>query len=616
MVQVADRECGPNLVDRCQPVSDCATITIDSARLTTRLVATDQVHTTNSDVVIGEILTYETVITVPEGSSPDAVLVQDLDPGLSLVCVDRISYGDGVASSAAPQPGEVVPFDADGGEANRFVIDFGDIRNDNRDNRVADTITVVYRAVATNIWSSQDGAQLGAAAGWRSSDGEPLVDLHAEAQAATVVEPVLDVAVTTDGEAVRVGEATFLTVTIRNEGDIDAFDVSIDDIALPPGLRLSPGSWAPAAGEVAMPVLRAGDAASFTLAAMVTAEARPGEALGVDVTVRYTSLPEGTADCGCDGSARGGEQDRSSFVDGSDTERTGEDGPGGLNDYVAMDDASVVPVSPPCPPPPPVCAPPPPLDCAPAPPQPSPPGPPPPAGPPPVSSPPAEPPGSPPPAEPPPVSPPVSPPADPPVSPPSAEPSPVSPPVSPPADQPVSPPTGEPPPIAPPPAEPPPVSPPPPVGSPPDVPPPVSGQPPGSVPVPPAGSGRPGMPTDDPWPGRGGALLDDLPPAAMLTPLGMADPFARDPLRPGDIRLPGAEERPTPAGTAKEVPIGKDDECVPAKPVAEKPRPVKRSVFVDGAPRPERPPFSEQVGAAKKRIAPPVVVKARPAPDC
>ena len=44
-----------------------------------RLVATDQAHTTGSDVVIGEILTYETVITVPEGCSPDAVLVQELD---------------------------------------------------------------------------------------------------------------------------------------------------------------------------------------------------------------------------------------------------------------------------------------------------------------------------------------------------------------------------------------------------------------------------------------------------------------------------------------------------------------------------------------------------------
>src|SRR5690606_14909992 len=117
----------------CAPITDRATITIDSARLVTRLIATDQVHTAGRDVVVGEILTYETVITVPEGRSPDAVLSHRLDPGLSLVCIDSIVYGGGIEASAAPQPGEIVPFDGDGGEANRFVIDFGDIRNGNRD---------------------------------------------------------------------------------------------------------------------------------------------------------------------------------------------------------------------------------------------------------------------------------------------------------------------------------------------------------------------------------------------------------------------------------------------------------------------------------------------------
>ncbi|NLD54448.1 MAG: DUF11 domain-containing protein, partial [Burkholderiaceae bacterium] len=436
VVEVADRECGENLVDPCAPITDCATITIDSARLVTRLIATDQAHTAGRDVVVGEILTYETVITVPEGRSPDAVLSHRLDPGLSLVCVDRIAYGDGIEASAAPQPGEIIPFDGDGGEANRFVIDFGDIRNGNRDNRVPDTITVVYRAVATNVWSNQEGVGLVAGAAWRSGDGahgrgespgrghgrpgggareatsehrsgSPLVELGAEARAAAIVEPVLEVAVTPDGEAVRVGESASFTVAIRNDGDVDAFDVTIDDIALPPGLRLSAERWTPAGGEVVATVLRAGEQASFDLTAVVTAAARAGEALGVDVTVRYTSLPDATADCGCDGSASGDVRDRSPFVEGSDTERTGEDGPHGLNDYVAADDGSVVVVAPPCPgeppqcappppvcaPPPPVCAPPPPPDCAPPPPSepPPPPAEPPPAEPPPAEPPPAEP---------------------------------------------------------------------------------------------------------------------------------------------------------------------------------------------------------------------------------
>src|SRR5690606_7151174 len=157
-------------VDPRTPFTATATIPIDSARLVTRLIVTDQAHTAGRDVVDGAILTYETVITVPEGRSPDAVLSHRLDPGLSLVCVDRIAYGDGIEASAAPQPGETIPFDGDGCEANRFVIDFGDIRNGNRDNRVPDTITVVYRDVATNLWSNQEGVGLVAGAAGRSGD--------------------------------------------------------------------------------------------------------------------------------------------------------------------------------------------------------------------------------------------------------------------------------------------------------------------------------------------------------------------------------------------------------------------------------------------------------------
>ena len=65
-----------------------------------------------------------------------------------------------------------------------------------------------------------------------------------------------------------------------------------------------------------------------------------------------------------------------------------------------------------------------------------------------------------------------------------------------------------------------------------------------------------------------------------------------------------------------ERPVAKDDDCVPAKPVVHKPKVVKRSVFAEGAAQqPEHKRFSEQVRAAKQRIAPPVA-KPRPAPDC
>ncbi|MEO6270089.1 MAG: hypothetical protein ABIP08_07280, partial [Lautropia sp.] len=67
---------------------------------------------------------------------------------------------------------------------------------------------------------------------------------------------------------------------------------------------------------------------------------------------------------------------------------------------------------------------------------------------------------------------------------------------------------------------------------------------------------------------------------------------------------------------AEEAAVGKDDDCVPVKPVAERPKVVKRSVFADGAAKREHPRATEPAGEAKKRIAPPPAVRVRPAPDC
>ena len=546
VVRVAAQECGDNVVDACNRPVDCATVTIDSASLTTRLTATNQPHTAGADAVIGEVLTYETVVTIPEGHSPDAVLTQRLDPGLSLVSVDSIVYADGVDSQAAPEPSAIVPDSVDGGEANRFVVDFGDIVNRNRDNRVADTITVTYRAVTGNLLANQQGAERVTAAAFRSAQeaaegacgsGQPLVDLAAEAEAVTVVEPVVSVDVVSDGGTVEAGGIAEFVVTISNDGRVDAFDVTVDDLVLPAGLRLQPGSWSPTreAGP-AVSVLRAGEQASFRLVAMVAQDASPGQALAVDVVVRYTSLPDSAA-CGEDYPPATGNRDLSPFLEGSDTERTGEDGPGGLNDYFARDDASViplaiVPVEPPCAPPP--CEPPT-------------------SGPPP-SVPPPEPPSAPPPSAPPPSAPPPS---------------------------------------APPPSAPPPTS-----------------------------SAGPGLLPDDDWkPPAAGTLADAIAAPIMLAPLAMADPFARDP-----VPFAGGEQMPPEIAGDKavldekalagETPVGKDDDCVPVKPVEQKPKVVKRSVFAEGAAKSDNKRFTEQVTAAKKRIAPPAVVSPRPAPDC
>ncbi|MGE0803003.1 MAG: hypothetical protein AB7O55_32270, partial [Lautropia sp.] len=369
VVGAAARECGPNLISDCDPPGDSARVTIAGAELATALIDTNQAHTRDSDAVIGEILTYRTVITLPEGTSPDAVLTQTLEPGLSLVAIDSVTVSDGVELGRWPDLAAIQPTDHDGGSANRFVIDFGTVRNSNTANCDADTVTVVYRAVTANVLENQQGATRITDAGYQSGAGPggdcgPLVDLSAAAEPIRVVEPVLMVDVVPDGGSVTAGGVAEFTVTIRNDSEVDAFDVTIDPIELPGGL--AGGRWqlvGPAASELAataptLAVLRAGEQATLRLVADVAADAAAGQALPIDVAVRYTSLPDSQSYA--DGYPPGTDNnDLSPHVTGSDRERTGASGRTGLDDYYTADAGAVIAQARPAPPPGPPPGPPP-----------------------------------------------------------------------------------------------------------------------------------------------------------------------------------------------------------------------------------------------------------------
>jgi len=56
------------------------------------LTATDQGFTTGSDLAIGEVATYLVTLTIPEGVTPNAQLVDTLPAGLAIVGVDSITH--------------------------------------------------------------------------------------------------------------------------------------------------------------------------------------------------------------------------------------------------------------------------------------------------------------------------------------------------------------------------------------------------------------------------------------------------------------------------------------------------------------------------------------------
>lgn len=347
VIGASTSDCGPNVFACGDGPSDGATIGIAGATIDTTLVDTLAGHTDGATVVVGEVLVYRTVVVVPEGISPDAVLVQDLGPGMALVGVDWIATSDGLQTGPLPDPSSIVPTDADGGQANRFRIDFGCVVNADRDDGTAQTLTVQFRAVALNVAANQDGTALVETANWRSTagaGGAVLVDVCAAAAPATVAEPHLVVTVSPQGGATAPGGVAEFTVAIRNDGPVAAFDIGLDAIALPPGLVLRPDSVRPQAGSDGSR-LAPGETLVYRFQADVGRDAPRGTELRAPVTVRYTSLPDQAA------GNRQAATDLSPFVaarpggaPAADAERTGVDGPGGLNDYVASATGSVLPV--------------------------------------------------------------------------------------------------------------------------------------------------------------------------------------------------------------------------------------------------------------------------------
>ncbi len=72
--------------------TDDASVTMAPPAIDKTIVSTNQAHTTDLNVAIGEIVTYQVVVTLPEGASSGAKLVDTLDPGLAFVdCISVVA---------------------------------------------------------------------------------------------------------------------------------------------------------------------------------------------------------------------------------------------------------------------------------------------------------------------------------------------------------------------------------------------------------------------------------------------------------------------------------------------------------------------------------------------
>ncbi|MBC3504749.1 DUF4347 domain-containing protein, partial [Pseudomonas sp. SWRI59] len=330
-------------------------------------------HTTGSNLVIGESITYDIVVSLPEGSTGSLRVNDLLPPGLRLdprfngnLGYEIITTTAGSAALAANFNGvlDVNPITLDGSDGADLLLVFGSA------GATADNITgnnsFVIRLVlvASNVTGNQQGTTLnnGAQLFYSDPDGDTpngttAVDRSldsAQQPGVTLVEPTLSVTQqvtsTPTFGGFDEGDPITFTITVANNSGTDAFDISlldllpteIDNLQISGTIQYSGGAsnnggvdFVISNGQLvtvngANIDIANGGSIVITLAGVVNATAAGQAAIPNNVEVRWSSL-NGT-DSGTD------------TVNG---ERSGDDGrldSGVLNDYRVLS-ALLIPVT-------------------------------------------------------------------------------------------------------------------------------------------------------------------------------------------------------------------------------------------------------------------------------
>ncbi len=282
-------------------------VTLPNADLAKTLADTSQTHTLGLDAAIGEILTYEVVMTIPPGSMPGAQLTDVLDRGLAFVrCVSLTpspgltTFPAGAFAAACANP-TVAEEPAGSGAAEdqgrRVIFDLGSITSPGPGDG---TLTLLYEAVVLDNAGNSRGDQLANSARWAWTGG----DLTRRATSVTIVEPGLRLSKVAVPTSALPGTPITFTLTLAQEqppSDSPAFDLVLED-TVPLGLTYVSGSLAATpvgvVDESAAPTLRVrwadfdiGDTATVTFQATL-GNLGPGQGVTNSARLEWTSLPD------------------------------------------------------------------------------------------------------------------------------------------------------------------------------------------------------------------------------------------------------------------------------------------------------------------------------------
>ncbi len=348
LVNYAGSDNGPNHIPPTPP-ADTASSTV-LASLAKQLVSTEinNANNANDEVVIGELVTYRLTTTVPEGTVPLATVTDKLDGGLAFVSCASItpSSADVITDLASGSNFSGACADIVVTDTENFTFNLGNITNSNRNNAVAETVTIEYVAVVLNVAGNQGGAPNGTLLNNEARFLTNTTQLGSTVNSAAieVIEPAVSILKTVSPASGDAGDNFTYTITITGATTTDAYDVTLtDDIdGLMQNLVFSgvtdTASQVTAANfnfnagtgilttvtPFDMPVSDARQIV-LTFTGTVSYSANPGMVIPNDAIVQWTSL-------------NGNITNRSSYTT-NDDERTGNGTPA-VNDYTITGSAS------------------------------------------------------------------------------------------------------------------------------------------------------------------------------------------------------------------------------------------------------------------------------------
>jgi LPXTG-site transpeptidase (sortase) family protein len=215
--------------------SDVDSVVVNS-NFTKTLADISESFTKNSDVAIGEIVTYEITANLAAGVAFDNVVITDrMDKGLAFVeCASVTSAGVDVTNTFCPPTvSEIVDIGDAGNPANpgrQIQFNIGNIAA----NSSASTLVIRYRAVVLDVIENQETVALNNNAAWVWLGGS----VSASAGDVNIVEPDLSIDKSALPTSATAGTAIEFTLAIAHtaQSSADAFDVAVTDI-LPAGLE-------------------------------------------------------------------------------------------------------------------------------------------------------------------------------------------------------------------------------------------------------------------------------------------------------------------------------------------------------------------------------------------